>query len=145
MTGLIASIVEAYGELRVNKGRILLSLVGVAFSVFALTAVMGGGGMLTSALTQSTETWAGRDTTLTIYPAVRGGSDEDDVLFVRRERRAVSARGLALLVPSGMRVPFRLVSEVPVGGLEVVDDLHCEILLLFCDLNLILRRTGWSD
>jgi len=68
MTGLLASIVEAWGELRVNKGRILLSLIGVAFSVFALTAVMGGGGMLTSALTQSSETWAGRDATLTIYP-----------------------------------------------------------------------------
>ena len=46
MTGLLASIVEAYGELRVHKGRVLLSLIGVAFSVFALTAVLGGGGKI---------------------------------------------------------------------------------------------------
>ena len=59
MTGFLASIVEAYGELRVNKGRILLSLIGVAFSVFALTTVMGGGGMLGGALQQSMERSSG--------------------------------------------------------------------------------------
>lgn len=96
MTGLIASIVEAYGELRVNKGRILLSLVGVAFSVFALTAVMGGGGMLTSALTQSTETWAGRDTTLTIYPAGSAAEvtpeEQDAVVLEQIERLGIDQR-----------------------------------------------------
>ena len=56
MTGLLASLVEAYGELRVHKGRVLLSLIGVAFSVFALTAVLGGGGMLTSARPRSRST-----------------------------------------------------------------------------------------
>ncbi|MGO2719746.1 MAG: hypothetical protein ACTIAR_05530, partial [Brachybacterium tyrofermentans] len=66
MTGFLASIVEAYGELRVNKGRILLSLIGVAFSVFALTAVMGAGGMLGGALQQSMEKSGGRDTVLSI-------------------------------------------------------------------------------
>ncbi|GAA1731496.1 ABC transporter permease [Brachybacterium phenoliresistens] len=66
MTGLVASIVEAYGELRVNKGRIMLSLIGVAFSVFALTATLGAGGMLSSALEQSVETFSGRPTVLTV-------------------------------------------------------------------------------
>ncbi|UYG17447.1 ABC transporter permease [Brachybacterium huguangmaarense] len=66
MTGLIASIVEAYGELRVNKGRILLSLIGVAFSVFALTAVLSGGGMLQQAIQQSTERFNGRSATIEV-------------------------------------------------------------------------------
>lgn len=73
MTGFLASIVEAYGELRVHKGRILLSLIGVAFSVFALTVVMGGGGMLGGALQQSREKSSGRDTLLSIQPL--GGLD----------------------------------------------------------------------
>lgn len=60
MTGLVASIVEAYGELRVSKGRILLSLIGVAFSVFALTLVMSGGLMMQQAIQQSLEAFAGR-------------------------------------------------------------------------------------
>ena len=40
MAGLIAPIVEAYGELRVNKGRIMLALIGVALSVFILTCLL---------------------------------------------------------------------------------------------------------
>ncbi|GAB2537926.1 ABC transporter permease [Brachybacterium huguangmaarense] len=60
MTGLIASIVEAYGELRVNKGRVLLSLIGIAFSVFALTVVLSGGDMLNQAIQQASERQGGR-------------------------------------------------------------------------------------
>ena len=78
MTGLLASIVEAYGELRVHKGRILLSLLGVAFSVFALTGVMGGGGMLGGALQQSMEKSSGRDTLLSIQPMGDMGYSYDE-------------------------------------------------------------------
>ena len=96
MTGLLASIVEAYGELRVHKGRVLLSLIGVAFSVFALTAVLGGGGMLTSALTQSSETWVGRDTTLSISPEdTPSGVDaeqQDEVVLEQVERLGLDQR-----------------------------------------------------
>lgn len=96
MTGLLASIVEAYGELRVHKGRILLSLIGVAFSVFALTAVMGAGGMLTSALVQSTESWAGRDTTVTVYPmdsaAGATAEDVDAVVLEQVDRLGIDQR-----------------------------------------------------
>lgn len=113
MTGFIASIVEAYGELRVNKGRILLSLIGVAFSVFALTAVMGGGGMLTSALTQTTETWAGRDTTLTIYPldaaAEVTAEEQDAVVLEQLDRLGIDQRtrrvndSLRVQTPQGVK------------------------------------------
>lgn len=78
MTGFLASIVEAYGELRVHKGRILLSLLGVAFSVFALTGVMGGGGMLGGALQQSMEKSSGRDTLLSIQPMGDMGYSYDE-------------------------------------------------------------------
>ncbi|WP_245822412.1 ABC transporter permease [Brachybacterium avium] len=113
MTGLLASIVEAYGELRVNKGRILLSLIGVAFSVFALTAVMGGGGMLTSALTQSTETWSGRSMTLTIQSM--GGSaqatpaEQDAAVLEQVDRLGIDQRSrrvydsLRVQTPQGVR------------------------------------------
>lgn len=96
MTALLASIVEAYGELRVHKGRILLSLIGVAFSVFALTAVMGGGGMLTSSLTQSSETWGGRDTTLMIMPMApaSGGepAQQDEAVLEQVDRLGIDQR-----------------------------------------------------
>ena len=60
MTGLIASIVEAYGELRVNKNRIMLALIGVGFSVFALTAVLGAGSLFKATFEQMTEAQSGR-------------------------------------------------------------------------------------
>lgn len=113
MTGLLASIVEAYGELRVNKGRILLSLIGVAFSVFALTAVMGGGGMLTGALIQSSETWSGRDATLTIYssgPSAEATAEEQDAVVLEQiERLGIEHRtrrvydSLRVQTPQGVR------------------------------------------
>ncbi|MDO5627349.1 MAG: ABC transporter permease [Mobilicoccus sp.] len=96
MTGLIASIVEAYGELRVNKARILLSLLGVAFSVFALTAVLGAGGMLRSSIEQTTERWAGRPTVLTVQSV--GGAenvsaaDRDRVVLEQVERLGIEHR-----------------------------------------------------
>ncbi|WP_422116294.1 ABC transporter permease [Brachybacterium sp. UNK5269] len=113
MTGLLASIVEAWGELRVNKGRILLSLIGVAFSVFALTAVMGAGGMLTGALTQSSEKWGGRDATLTIYSMGTGGSltgaEQDAVVLEQIDRLGIDQRtrrvrdSVRIQTPQGVR------------------------------------------
>lgn len=113
MTGLLAAIVEAWGELRVNKGRILLSLIGVAFSVFALTAVMGAGGMLTGALTQSSEKWGGRDATLTIVSMGADGSltgaEQDAVVLEQIDRLGIDQRtrrvrdSLRVQTPQGVR------------------------------------------
>lgn len=122
MTGLIASIVEAYGELRVNKGRIMLSLIGVAFSVFALTAVLGGGGMMSAALTQAVEQSAGRDAIIGIYPMESGpGTDtekqDDEVLGVLddldlTERSRLTEASLRLQTGSGV-VERRLLAVDP--------------------------------
>lgn len=96
MTGLIASIVEAYGELRVSKGRIMLSLIGVAFSVFALTATLGAGGMLSSALEQSVETFGGRPTVLTVTQLEAGTevdlATKDEVVLTQIDRLGIDQR-----------------------------------------------------
>lgn len=102
MTGLIASIVEAYGELRVNKLRILLALIGVAFSVFSLTAVLGAGGMMDSAIQQSIESQTGRPAIITVQPMDRTPGttaeqadqvvlDEFDRLRIAQRSRQVDA------------------------------------------------------
>ena len=72
--GFIASIVEAYGEFRVSKGRILLSLIGVAFSVFAMTGMLGAGGMLRSGIERRIERDRGRAVTLDVM-STGGGAD----------------------------------------------------------------------
>lgn len=81
MTGIIASIVEAYGELRVNKSRILLALIGVAFSVFALTATLALGGMLQAASQQVQESWNGRPAVIQI----QGGGGGEDLSPAQRD------------------------------------------------------------
>lgn len=75
MTGLIASVVEAYGELRVNKSRIMLALIGVAFSVFALTAVLGGGSLFKASYEQMTEAQSGRAGVVRAYVHRADGED----------------------------------------------------------------------
>ncbi|MCL6423259.1 ABC transporter permease [Brachybacterium sp. JHP9] len=84
MTALIASLVEAYGELRVNGLRILLALLGVAFSVFTLTATLGAGGMLGAAIQQSNEASNGRPAIVTVQAS-------DTTSSTRAERDAAVA------------------------------------------------------
>lgn len=70
MTGIVGSLVEAWDELRVHKLRVLLSLVGVAVAVTAITGVTAAVEMLSQAMREQTERWSGRETTLTLsaYP-----------------------------------------------------------------------------
>ncbi len=64
ISGLVGAIVEAWGELRVHRLRILLSLIGVAVAVAALTSVVGIGAMVQQAMTETWERQSGRPATL---------------------------------------------------------------------------------
>ncbi|GAB47489.1 ABC transporter permease [Mobilicoccus pelagius] len=110
MTGFLASIVEAYGELRVNKGRVLLSLIGVALSVFAMTGVLGAGGMLSGALQQSLERDMGRSAVLQLQPTgtVNDAGEarrRDDAVLQTLDRLGMTQRSRTAQV--SMRVQTR--------------------------------------
>lgn len=64
MTGVVSALVEAWQELRINKTRILLALVGVALSVAALTSVVGVGNLAREGFKASSEQNGGRSATL---------------------------------------------------------------------------------
>lgn len=66
MTGLVSTIVEAWQELRINKTRILLALIGVALSVAALTTVVGMGNLVREGYKASSERNGGRSATLNL-------------------------------------------------------------------------------
>ncbi|WP_457964885.1 ABC transporter permease [Arthrobacter sp. D1-29] len=66
MTGIISALLEAWQELRINKTRILLALVGVALSVAALTSVVGLGNLAREGFKASSEQYGGRAATLGI-------------------------------------------------------------------------------
>ncbi|XAS68047.1 ABC transporter permease [Micrococcaceae bacterium Sec5.7] len=75
MTGFVSAMVEAWQELRINKTRILLALVGVALSVAALTSVVGVGNLAREGIKASSERDGGRSATLGI--GVYGPSQPD--------------------------------------------------------------------
>lgn len=75
MTGFISTLVEAWQELRINKVRILLALLGVALSVAALTSVVGLGNLAREGLKVQSERDGGRVATLTL--SVNGPSSPD--------------------------------------------------------------------
>ena len=66
MTGVVGAIVEAWGELRIHKLRVLLALVGVACAVTAITGVTALVSMLNQSFTEQTERQSGRSVTLTV-------------------------------------------------------------------------------
>ena len=73
----VGAIGEAWDELRVHKLRVLLSLIGVALAVAALTAVVAIGELQRQFMAEMNDRWGGREATLTIakYP---NGSEQVD-------------------------------------------------------------------
>ena len=75
MIGFVSSLVEAWQELRINKVRILLALLGVALSVAALTSVVGVGNLAREGYKEQSERNGGRVATLSL--GVYGPSSPD--------------------------------------------------------------------
>ena len=63
MTGLVGAILEAWDELRIHKLRVLLSLVGVAAAVMAITGVTAAVQMLQQAYSEQADRGGGRQVT----------------------------------------------------------------------------------
>ena len=79
-TGLTGAVIEAWAQLRIGKLRVLLSLVGVAAAVAAMSFVIAVGQVSVSAVNAVMEQYSGRPGTVTISvsPTWRGVSRPDD-------------------------------------------------------------------
>lgn len=64
MSAVVGAFVEAWAELRIHRTRVLLSLIGVAIAVAAITSVVGLGAIAQQATTESYERQSGRPATL---------------------------------------------------------------------------------
>jgi putative ABC transport system permease protein len=65
-TGIVGAVVEAWAELRIHRTRVLLSLIGVAVAVAAITSVVGLGGVVQQAQTEQMERQSGRPAALSV-------------------------------------------------------------------------------
>jgi putative ABC transport system permease protein len=66
VTGVLGAFTEAWGEVRVHKSRVILSLVGVFLAVFAMTTVTALGQLMAQAQQEQSERWGGRSATIGI-------------------------------------------------------------------------------
>jgi putative ABC transport system permease protein len=71
-SSLVGSVVEAWQELRIHRTRVLLSLIGVAVAVCAITAVVGLGALAEQASVEQIERSSGRPATLYVSASSTG-------------------------------------------------------------------------
>ena len=111
-TGLVGAISEAWTELRVNKTRVLMSLVGVAAAVAALTTVVALGGVLRQTSIEQREEQTGRPASL----QVNIGSDSVDPVTGMSLVDPVAADAAFLDLADRYGIDFRTrVSSVQLG------------------------------
>lgn len=66
MSGIVGALVEAWDEVRIHKLRVLLSLIGVAAAVMAITGVTAAIDMLKQAYAEQNERYNGRQVTVSL-------------------------------------------------------------------------------
>ncbi|MGW8484236.1 ABC transporter permease [Microbacterium sp. NPDC055903] len=125
MSGIIGALADAWSEIRVHRLRVLLSLIGIAVSVAALTAVVAFSEFQQQFQAEQSDRWGGRVATIAVTPYTEDGSNIDvdafDELFTRVGERfafshtARNVQGMAIPVqlPDGsVDVPLRLIDPV---------------------------------
>ena len=74
LSNVVGSFVEAWQELRIHKTRVMLSLIGVAVAVCAITTVVGLGAVAQQSNVEQNERSGGRSATLSLYASASDGS-----------------------------------------------------------------------
>lgn len=86
MSGFLGSLADAWAEIRVHKLRVLLSLLGIAVSVGALTAVVAISEIAVQAQTEESDRYGGRAATLAVTPMGEAGPIDADEFHARFEK-----------------------------------------------------------
>lgn len=76
-TAILGALIEAWQEVRIQKARVILSLVGVVAAVAAMSTVMALGDIIVQANKEEIEAMTGRDATIQITVS-QAGTDESD-------------------------------------------------------------------
>ncbi|POH63082.1 MULTISPECIES: ABC transporter permease [Cryobacterium] len=77
LSNVVGSFVEAWQELRIHKTRVMLSLIGVAVAVCAITTVVGLGAVAQQSIVEQNERSGGRSATLSLYAGSNDGTAID--------------------------------------------------------------------
>ncbi|WP_448061857.1 ABC transporter permease [Cellulomonas hominis] len=94
MSGLVGAVVEAWDELRIHKLRVLLSLIGVAIAVTAITGITAAVDMMSQSFKEQAERSSGRATTLTLNLYSMSGAQLDPAATSAELTRVVDRYGI---------------------------------------------------
>lgn len=109
MTAILGALADAWAEIRVHRMRVLLSLIGIAVSVGALTAVVALSEYQFQNQTEQSDRYGGRAATIQVFAGTENGEPVDAAQFQARFDRVAERYG------------FTQTSRV-VDGLQVLVD-----------------------
>lgn len=118
----VGAIVEAWSELRIHRTRVLLSLIGIAVAVAAITVTVGGGALVTQASTEQNERSSGRPAMLSLGAYSEGdGMSAPPALLqeayeTARARYSVEFASRNTYISESVQLPTGV---LPVSGLAV--------------------------
>ncbi len=130
MTAIIGALADAWAEIRVHKLRVLLSLIGIAVSVAALTAVVAISEYQRQYQSEQSDRWGGRAATLVVaVSSVDGTTPVDFDAFDERFTR-VSERfdfSHTARIAQGLVVAAQLPDGVVDVNARLIDPVYSQI------------------
>ncbi|WEK62727.1 MAG: ABC transporter permease [Candidatus Microbacterium colombiense] len=129
MSGLLGALSDAWAEIRVHKLRVLLSLIGIAVSVAALTAVVAISEYQRQLQTEQSDRFGGRAATIVIAINNDDGTAIDFDAFDDRFSRVTERFGFSHTgrIVGGIAQDVRLPDGVTTVGARLIDPLYPEI------------------
>lgn len=122
VTEVVGSIVEAWAELRIHRTRVLLSLIGVAVAVAALTTVVGAGAIAEQAASETLDRQGGRPATIYLSAFVAEGVPDPSTAT-----KAFTAAGERYSIEWTSRYAFTQAQVQFIDGVRPVETLLVDV------------------
>lgn len=165
LSNLVGALVEAWQEVRIHRTRVMLSLIGVAVAVCALTTVVGLGAVAQQATLEQSERQSGRPASIqvsasTVDGSAPAGDPMTEVWQTALERYEITyasrvtttsqlvqfADGAASVMTTGVDVPYGTMHRVTMSEGEWFTDADLERLAPAVLVNSIFYdRLGRPD
>ncbi|MFD7870458.1 ABC transporter permease [Microbacterium sp. NPDC059771] len=129
MTGFLGALSDAWAEIRVHKLRVLLSLIGIAVSVGALTAVVAISEYQRQFQEEQSDRWGGRAATVVVAVSADDGTPVDADEVDERFRRASERFGFShtARIAQGLSLGVALPDGVTPVNTRLVDPAYSQI------------------
>ncbi|MGM7666293.1 ABC transporter permease [Microbacterium sp. A93] len=129
MSGFFGSLADAWSEIRVHKLRVLLSLIGIAVSVAALTAVVAFSEYQRQYQVEQSDRYGGRAATISVSIMSEDGSPVDSDAFDERFAGVSERFGFShtARVADGLMLSVQLPDGVMGINGRLIDPLYTEM------------------